>query len=144
VAEPFDLDRFVTAQATSYDSALAEIHRGAKRSHWMWYIFPQIAGLGRSEIARHYAIRSLGEAQAYLAHPLLGPRLLECVAALQALPHTTAENVFGGVDAVKLRSSLTLFEAAGGNPIFAAAINRWFDGRRDDATLRLLDEARGA
>lgn len=144
MAEPFDLDRFVTAQATSYDSALAEIHRGAKRSHWMWYIFPQIAGLGRSEIARHYAIRSLGEAQAYLAHPLLGPRLLECVAALQALPHTTAENVFGGVDAVKLRSSLTLFEAAGGNPIFAAAINRWFDGRRDDATLRLLDEARGA
>jgi len=144
VAEPFDLDRFVTAQATSYDSALAEIHRGAKRSHWMWYIFPQIAGLGRSEIARHYAIRSLGEAQAYLAHPLLGQRLLECVAALQALPHTTAENVFGGVDAVKLRSSLTLFEAAGGNPIFAAAIDRWFDGRRDDATLRLLDEARGA
>ena len=144
MAEPFDLDRFVTAQATSYDSALAEIHRGAKRSHWMWYIFPQIAGLGRSEIARHYAIRSLGEAQAYLAHPLLGQRLLECVAALQALPHTTAENVFGGVDAVKLRSSLTLFEAAGGNPIFAAAIDRWFDGRRDDATLRLLDEARGA
>ena len=82
MTDPFDLDRFVTAQAGSYQAALAEIRRGAKRSHWMWYIFPQIAGLGRSDMARRYAIRSLGEARAYLAHPILGARLRECVAAL--------------------------------------------------------------
>jgi uncharacterized protein (DUF1810 family) len=137
VADPFNLDRFVSAHAGSYETALAEIRRGAKRSHWMWYVFPQLAGLGRSEMARHYAIRSLSEARAYLAHPLLGPRLRACVAALQDLTGTSAEAVFGAIDAVKLRSSLTLFEASGFEEA-GAAIDRWFDGRRDEATSRLL------
>jgi uncharacterized protein (DUF1810 family) len=138
--DAFDLDRFVTAQAGSYDTALAEISRGAKRSHWMWYVFPQLAGLGRSEMARHYAIRSLAEAQAYLAHPLLGRRLIACVAALQDLTGTSADAVLGSVDAMKLRSSLTLFSEAGGDPMIPAAIDRWFGGKRDDATLAILAE----
>jgi uncharacterized protein (DUF1810 family) len=141
VADSFDPDRFVQAQANSYDAALAEIMRGNKRSHWMWYIFPQLDGLGRSETARFYAIRSIDDARAYLAHPVLGRRLIACVAALQDLTGTTAEAVFGGVDAMKLRSSLTLFSEAGGDPMFAAALDRWFAGKRDDATLRLLDAA---
>jgi uncharacterized protein (DUF1810 family) len=135
----FNLDRFVAAQANSYDAALAEIARGAKRSHWMWYIFPQLAGLGRSEMAQFYAISSIDEARAYLAHPLLGRRLIACVAALQDLTGTTAEAVFGSVDAMKLRSSLTLFSVAGSDPMFAAALDRWFGEFRDEATLRLLE-----
>ena len=107
----------------------------------MWFVFPQIGGLGHSEMARRFAIASLAEAQAYLAHPLLGPRLAECLAALAALPPMRADAVFGDIDAVKLRSSLTLFEAAGGGPAFAAAIDRWFDGERDPATLALLARA---
>jgi uncharacterized protein (DUF1810 family) len=134
----FDLDRFVTAQDGSYDGALAEIRRGRKRSHWMWFVFPQLAGLGRSTTAQHYAIASIDEARAYLAHPVLGPRLYACVEALQDLEHGSAEAVFGDIDAMKLRSSLTLFEQASGERLFAAAIERWFDGRRDEATLRLL------
>ena len=134
----YDLQRFVTAQADSYEAALAEIKQGAKRSHWMWYIFPQLAGLGTSPIARHYAIGSIDEAKAYLGHPLLGSRLLACIKALQALPPTTAEKVFGGIDSKKLRSSITLFMAAGGEPIFEEALQRWFAGQADDATLKLL------
>lgn len=134
----YDLDRFVSAQASSYETALAEIRRGAKRSHWMWYIFPQIAGLARSDMAQRYAIQSLDEARAYLAHPVLGQRMRECVAALQDLIGTTAEAVFGAVDAMKLKSSLTLFAEAGGGPLFTAALERWFDGWKDDVTLRLL------
>lgn len=134
------LDRFITAQADSYDTALAEVRAGAKRTHWMWYVFPQIAGLGSSPTAQHYAIRSLGEARAYMEHPLLGARLIECVRALQDLPPTTAEAVFGHVDALKLRSSLTLFDAAGGDRLFREALARWFAGRPDDATLRILAE----
>jgi uncharacterized protein (DUF1810 family) len=141
VTTSFDLDRFVTAQAGSYDAALAEIMRGAKRGHWMWYIFPQIDGLGRSDTARYYAIRSIDEARAYLAHPLLGRRLVGCVAALQDLTGTTAEAVFGSIDAMKLRSSLTLFSEAGGDPMFTAALDRWFAGRRDEATLHLIEAA---
>lgn len=137
MSDPFDLDRFVAAQATSFDTALGEIRRGAKRSHWMWYIFPQIAGLGHSAMAQRYAIGSIEEARAYLAHPVLGPNLRECVSALQDLVGTTAEAVFGGIDAVKLRSSLTLFREAGGDPLFAAALERWF-GPPDEATLSLL------
>lgn len=133
-----DLERFMAAQTGSYETALAEIKRGAKRSHWMWYIFPQIAGLGSSEMARLYAIRSLDEARAFLNHPLLGARLRTCVEALQDLPPTTAETVFGvgGIDAVKLRSSLTLFIAASGGTIFIAALKRWFAGIPDEATLQ--------
>ena len=134
-ADPFGLVRFVAAQDGVHEIALAEIRRGAKRSHWMWFVFPQIAGLGHSVMAQRYAIASLAEARAYLAHPLLGERLRTCVAALQALRTTSAEAVFGGIDAMKLRSSLTLFEAAGGGPDFADALDRWFGAARDPATL---------
>jgi uncharacterized protein (DUF1810 family) len=136
MSDPHDLARFVDAQADSYDTALAEIRRGDKRSHWMWYVFPQIAGLGHSSMARRYAIGSLDEARAYLDHPLLGSRLRACVAALDALPGTmTAERVFGGIDAVKLRSSLTLFDAAGAP--FGPTLERWC-GTRDPRTLELI------
>ena len=137
MTDPHDLDRFVAAQADSYDAALGEIRAGAKRSHWMWYIFPQVAGLGHSGMARRYAIRSADEARAYLAHPLLGPRLHDCVAALAALDDADAEAVFGPVDAVKLRSSLTLFAAVAREPGFADALARWF-GAPDPATLERL------
>ncbi|ODT90817.1 MAG: calpastatin [Sphingobium sp. SCN 64-10] len=132
------LDRFVEAQTTAYSGALAEIRRGAKRSHWMWYIFPQFGGLGHSATALHFAIRSLSEARAYLDHPMLGARYLECVTALQDLPISNPVAVFGEVDAMKLKSSLTLFEAVRPSPLLAAALDRWFDGERDDRTLRLL------
>lgn len=135
--DPFELQRFIDAQATSYDMALAEIGRGAKRSHWMWFIFPLVTGLGSSAMARRYAIGSLDEARAYLAHPVLGARLQACVAALQDLTGTTAEMVFGSIDAVKLRSSLTLFVKAGGGPLLEAALMRW-SGGPDQATLDIL------
>jgi uncharacterized protein (DUF1810 family) len=135
----FDLERFVEAQAATYDTALAEIERGAKRSHWMWFIFPQIAGLGHSAMAQRYAISSIEEARAYLAHPILGPRYRECVTALQDLASTTAKAVFGAVDAIKLRSSLTLFAATGDAPVCDAAIERWFGAEKDEATTRIID-----
>ncbi|WP_242146004.1 DUF1810 domain-containing protein [Sphingomonas sp. BAUL-RG-20F-R05-02] len=144
MSDPYDLGRFVAAQADSYATALAEVRRGAKRSHWMWFIFPQIAGLGSSAMARHYAIRSLDEARAYLAHPLLGARLREIVGALADLPSASPEAVFGGIDAVKLRSSLTLFEAAGGGAMFGAALDRWFGGQRDPATVARLADGRAS
>lgn len=137
IQDPFDLERFVAAQAASYAPALAEIRRGAKRRHWMWFIYPQIAGLGSSAMAQRYAIRSLNEARAYLDHPLLGLRYRECVAALQDLTGTTAETVFGGIDAIKLRSSLTLFVEAGAGPLVEAALARWC-GDPDPATLAIL------
>ena len=144
MSDPYDLDRFVAAQADSYATAFAEVRRGAKRSHWMWFIFPQIAGLGSSAMARHYAIRSLDEARAYLAHPLLGARLREIVGALEDLPSASPEAVFGGIDAVKLRSSLTLFEAAGDGAMFVAALDRWFGGQRDAATVARLADGRAS
>ncbi|NTZ42152.1 DUF1810 domain-containing protein [Altererythrobacter sp. SALINAS58] len=134
----FDLQRFVDAQEEIYLSALSEIRKGAKRGHWMWFIFPQAAGLGRSEMARYFAIGSLEEAAAYLAHPLLGARLSECVEALQDLTKLTAEQVFGEVDALKLRSSLTLFSVAGGGSVFDAALARWF-GAPDVRTLEAFN-----
>lgn len=137
----FDLERFVDAQASVYEMALAEIRRGAKRGHWMWFIFPQIRGLGRTDMAQRFAIISLEEAQAYLAHPLLGARLRECVGALQDLTGTSAQAVFGSVDAMKLRSSLTLFAQAGGGGLFTAALDRWFDGEADAATLTHISPA---
>ena len=136
--DAFDLARFVKAQAGIYEQALAEIRSGRKRSHWMWFIFPQLAGLGHSPMAQRYAIGSIAEARAYLADPVLGTRYRECVASLQALPATTAERVFGGIDAIKLKSSLTLFDEANHEPLFSEAIGRWFEGQRDEATLRLL------
>jgi uncharacterized protein (DUF1810 family) len=136
--DPFYLARFVEAQDGIYERALAELRAGAKRSHWMWFIFPQNAGLGRSPMAIRYGIRSIEEARAYLAHPLLGMRLRECLAALEDVPVADAVAVFGAIDAVKLRSSLTLFEQAGGGAVFDAALERWFDGKRDPAVLALL------
>lgn len=132
------LDRFVEAQTLAYAGALAEIRRGAKRSHWIWYIFPQLADLGRSSTAKHFGIRSADEAAAYLDHPVLGARYLECVAALQDLPTSDPVALFGEVDAMKLRSSLTLFEAIRPAALLAAALDRWFGGKRDEMTLRLL------
>lgn len=133
------LDRFVTAQATTFETALAELTAGTKRSHWMWFIFPQIAGLGHSAMAQRYAIRDLAEARAYLAHPVLGQRYHASAAAL--LPHRgrPAEAIMGGIDAVKLRSSLTLFERAGAGPDVRDAMTAFFPGP-DAATLRLLGE----
>ncbi len=137
---PDPLARFVDAQRGSYATALAELRRGAKRSHWMWYVFPQIAGLGSSAMARTYALADLAEARAYLAHPLLGARLRESVDAL--LEHRGGEiaAILGGIDAMKLRSSMTLFELAanGAEPRFAAILDGFYAGERDPATLRLL------
>ena len=140
MADPFDLDRFVRAQRETYARALAEVRDGAKRSHWMWYVFPQIAGLGHSAMARRFAILGLDEARAFLAHPVLGGRLREITAALGQLPDPDAHSVFGDVDAVKLRSCLTLFAHADeeGGGLFKAALGRWFDGVEDPATLARL------
>lgn len=137
-AEPGSLDRFVEAQVPVYATALAEIRRGTKRSHWMWFIFPQIVGLGRSDTARFFGIASVEQASAYLDHPVLGPRYLECVGALQDLETSDPVAVFGEVDAIKLRSSLTLFEAIRPQPLLAAALDRWFQGERDPMTFELL------
>src|SRR4051812_37154155 len=110
--DPYELSRFVEAQQDSYDRALQELHDGNKRSHWMWFIFPQLQGLGHSSMAQRYAVRSLEEARAYLQHPVLGPRLLECADALLGDATHTAADIFGEVDAMKLRSSMTLFAHA--------------------------------
>jgi uncharacterized protein (DUF1810 family) len=141
VAEDFDLERFVRAQdeGGTYSRALEELRRGRKVSHWMWFVFPQLAGLGRSGTARFYAIRSLAEAQAYLAHPVLGERLRESTAVVAGLQGRTADDVFGGIDALKLRSSMTLFaRAAPGDRVFADVLDYYFGGEPDPATERLL------
>ena len=132
------LERFVVAQERVFEQALGEIRRGRKQSHWMWFIFPQLAGLGSSDMARHYAIGSLEEARAYLRHPVLGPRLRLIVEVLQDLVNASASEVFGALDATKLRSSLTLFAEAGGGALFDAALARWFSGVKDAETLRRL------
>jgi uncharacterized protein (DUF1810 family) len=133
-----DLQRFVAAQDGVYAQALAELRRGAKRSHWMWFIFAQIAGLGQSAMARTYAIASADEARAYLAHPVLGPRLIEATGAVTAAAGS-AEAILGGIDAVKLRSSMTLFAAVADDPTpYRAALERFFGGEDDPATLDLL------
>jgi uncharacterized protein (DUF1810 family) len=141
VTEPFRLERFVAAQDAggTFDRALTELRNGRKTTHWMWFVFPQIAGLGHSATARRYAIESLDEARAYLAHPALGPRLREATAALLATRAPGAHEVFGGIDAVKLRSSMTLFERADPQEAaFGAVLDRWFAGERDPATLQRL------
>ena len=137
--DAYDLDRFLKAQEDSYDTALDELRAGRKRSHWIWFIFPQIAGLGMSPTSQFYAIKSLDEAAAYLRHPILGGRLHECLKALQTLEQTDANQVFGELDATKFRSSLTLFaEADPSDPIVEVALERWFGGRKDEKTLQLL------
>lgn len=132
------LERFIDAQEPVFARALEEIRRGAKRSHWMWFVFPQLSGLGRSAVAQLYAIASLEEARAYLEHPILGARYIACVEALQDLGSSDPVPVFGETDAKKLQSSLTLFEAAGAKPLISAALDRWFAGKRDEKTLKLL------
>jgi len=139
MADVHDLDRFLKAQDEAYADALDELRAGHKRSHWIWFIFPQIAGLGHSPTAQYYAIKSPDEARAYLAHPILGARLHECLKVLQTLDATDARTVFGDLDAMKFRSSLTLFaEADPGDAIVEAALERWFGGDKDGKTLQLL------
>lgn len=134
-----NLDRFLDAQAPVIAQALDELRAGAKRSHWMWFVFPQIAGLGRSETARFYAIADREEARAYLAHPVLGPRLAECTEAMLAWAgRRSAEGILGSIDAMKFRSAMTLFEAGGGHARFAQALEAFFEGERDEQTLALL------
>jgi uncharacterized protein (DUF1810 family) len=133
----YDLERFVAAQDAggTYDHAVAELRRGRKTSHWMWFVFPQIAGLGQSAVSRQFAISSLEEARAYLAHPVLGPRLAECAGILAETRGRTAEQIFGDIDAMKLRSSVTLFlRADPGEPVFARVLDQYFDGSPDPAT----------
>ncbi len=138
MSDPFDLERFVRAQATDYATALAEIKAGRKRSHWMWYIFPQFAGLGSSATSQHYAIRSLDEARAYLAHERLGRRLRECADAVLGVRERTAQEIFGSPDDMKLKSSATLFSlVSSGGSVFHQIIDRYFDGVRDAMTVEL-------
>ena len=133
-----DLDRFVAAQEGVYDQALGELRRGRKTSHWMWFVFPQIAGLGHSATAIHFAIASLDEARAYLAHPLLGPRLITASHVVAAAAGS-AEVILGSIDAIKLRSSMTLFAAVADDPApFRAVLDRFYKGQRDPATLALI------
>lgn len=139
MAEGLALERFIAAQEPVFSTVLAELRRGAKRSHWMWFIFPQHAALGSSSTAKFYGLMGAAEAKAYMADPLLGPRYLTCVEALQDLRTSDAAAVFGAIDALKLRSSLTLFEATSPYSLFTAAIDRWFGGERDPVTLELLN-----
>ena len=134
------LQRFLDAQDSggTYERALAELRAGRKISHWMWFVFPQMAGLGQSEMSRRYAISSLEEARAYLEHPVLGPRLVACAQALLGHEGLSAEEIMGGIDAVKLRSSMTLFAQLDDGEVFQQVLERYFGGEMDAATLRLI------
>ncbi len=138
-SDPFNLERFVTAQSSIYAQALGELKAGAKRSHWMWFIFPQVAGLGFSSMSQKYAIRSRDEAVAYLEHPMLCPRLEECAAAVLAVEGKTANQIMGDPDDLKLQSSMTLFnEVKPGEAVFLSVLRKYFHGEMDDRTLQLL------
>jgi uncharacterized protein (DUF1810 family) len=144
-SDPFHLDRFVRAQERTYATALDELRRGSKESHWMWFVFPQLAGLGHSAMAREYAIKNLDEAHAYLAHPLLGPRLLECCRALLAVTGKSASEIMGYPDDMKLRSSMMLFSlATTTQPEFNAVLKKFFTGEPDALTFELLGGRRPA
>jgi len=132
------LRRFIDAQDGVYEQALAELKAGAKRSHWMWFIFPQVAGLGHSAMAQRYAIADIEEARAYLAHPLLGGRLRECTQVVLEVSGKSAHEIFGSPDDLKFRSSLTLFDQASPNDLFRAAIDKYFDGKDDQLTISKL------
>jgi len=137
--DPYDLERFVRAQAQNYSEALAQIRRGQKRSHWMWYVFPQIDGLGHSSNARYYAIKSAAEASAYLAHPILGPRLLESAQAALQVEGRSATQIFGSPDDLKLRSCATLFASVlPAGSVFDRLLQKYYGGQRDERTLQLL------
>ena len=139
MSDPYDLQRFVDAQAQTYDQALAELRAGEKRTHWMWFVFPQVAGLGRSGMAQRFAISGLEEARAYLSHPTLGRRLVESARALTALDTADPERVLGQVDAQKLRSSMTLFaRAAPDEPVFREVLDHYFAGDEDEGTTGRL------
>lgn len=139
MANDAELSRFVTAQEPVYDAVVAELRAGRKRSHWMWFVFPQIAGLGRTATAQRFAITSLDEARAYLEHPVLGPRLRECTALVVAVDGASAEQVFGYPDYLKFRSSMTLFaRATDDNAEFVAALDKFYDGEQDTRTVELL------
>lgn len=137
--DPYNLKRFADAQASNYDDALAELHAGSKQTHWSWYVFPQVRGLGSSPASVRYAISSIAEAAAFLAHPVLGPRLRECVKAMMAHRGLSATEILGDIDAQKFRSCLTLFlQVAPAEPLFSDALKRYFDGVPDAATLSIL------
>jgi uncharacterized protein (DUF1810 family) len=140
----FDLERFVAAQEGAYDGALRELRQGRKTGHWIWFIYPQLVGLRRSELSRFYGIESVEEARAYLEHPVLGPRLRECVSAVLATSGATAEAIFGSLDAMKVRSSMTLFHrAAPDEPLFVEVLERFYGGVEDQATDALLGSGKG-
>ena len=137
--DPYDLSRFVQAQQDDYAQALAEIRSGRKRSHWMWYVFPQFDGLGHSSMSRQYSIKSVPEAEAYLRHPILGPRLLECCQAALSVEGRSALEIFGSPDDMKLRSCVTLFACVSpAGSVFHRLLDKYFQGERDDRTLRLM------
>ena len=141
-ADAHDLKRFVQAQEGDYERALAEVRSGRKRSHWMWYIFPQFAGLGFSATSMRYAIKSIAEAETYLRHPLLGPRLIECTEAVLGLQGRSAHDIFGSPDDMKLRSCATLFAfVSPPGSVFEELLDSYFQGERDGETLRLLDHS---
>lgn len=138
--DPFDLTRFTKAQNTVYDAALWELKNGRKRSHWMWFIFPQIDGLAQSATSKFYAVKSLKEARAYLNHPVLGERLNECAEAVLAVEGRSVSEIFGYPDDLKLKSSLTLFAGVSdAGSVFASLLDKYFDGERDSRTLKILE-----
>ncbi|MDT7730900.1 MAG: hypothetical protein QOK45_1153 [Mycobacterium sp.] len=142
-ADQFDLQRFVDAQDRCYDTVLAELRAGAKRSHWIWFVFPQLQGLGHSATAVRYGISSPDEAQAYLAHPVLGPRLRECARLVAHIDGRSADDIFGWPDNLKVRSSMTLFaRATDENAEFRTVLDKFYDGEDDPATVELLSAAR--
>jgi uncharacterized protein (DUF1810 family) len=141
-SDPFNLDRFINAQEGVYDRALAELRDGLKRSHWMWYIFPQIEGLGHSPTTRLYSIKSLEEARQYLAHPVLGQRLRECAEAVAAVQGRSASDIFGHPDDWKLQSSMTLFELVSGpQSVFGRVLDKYYQGKRDARTLQIVGKS---
>jgi uncharacterized protein (DUF1810 family) len=136
--DPHDLDRFVRAQVADYNRALSELRGGKKRSHWMWYIFPQIEGLGHSPMSHRYSIKSAGDARAYLDHPVLGPRLRECAAIVHDIVGRSALEIFGSPDDLKLRSCATLFARVSDDGVFEQVLRKYFNGEPDKETLRRL------
>ena len=143
MADPYDLSRFVRAQDESYAQALAELARGRKQSHWMWYVFPQFDGLSSSPTSKLYSIKSMAEARAYLEHPVLGPRLAECAEAMLAVDGKSARAILGSPDDMKLKSCATLFaHVSPPGSVFERLLDKFYDGERDAATLRLLSAAR--
>lgn len=139
--DPFSLARFISAQEGVYDRVLAELKDGTKRSHWMWYIFPQLEGLGRSTTSKYYAIHSREEALAYLNHPVLGSRLIECANIVLTVKGRTASEIFGYPDDLKLKSSMTLFARVASNSVFVSVLDKYFQGERDARTLQLLESS---